>query len=169
LGVTLPLEAGVLLTEKDALARAFPGVSPVRRAVYLRKDQVSAVEKAAGAKLPSEVVTVFEAKTAAGAAAGRACLDTHVVRTMPETVLTVVEPNGTLRMALVLQFAEPPDYLPRERWLRLFEGKAAKDELWPGRGVPRVTGATLTADALSAAVRRCLALDALVLRESPGR
>src|SRR6185436_15900986 len=91
LGLALSSEAGVLLSEKEALARAFPGATPTRRTVYLTKDQASAVEKAAGAKLPSPVVTVFEAKTADGAAAGRACLDTHVVRTMPETVLTVVE------------------------------------------------------------------------------
>ena len=38
------------------------------------------------------------------------------------------------------------------------------DDLWPGRSVRRVTGATLTVQALTDAVRRALALDALVLR-----
>ncbi len=160
------LEAAVLLTEKEALARAFPAAVPVRRTVYLTKEQVSAVEKSAAAKLSSPVVTVFDAKTAEGTVVGRACLDTHIVRTMPETLLTVVEPDGTLRMALVLQFGEPPDYLPREKWLKTFEGKGSGEDLWPGRGVPRVVGSTLTVHALSGAIRRCLALDALVLREA---
>ena len=57
---------------------------------------------------------------------GRAILDTHVVRTMPETVLTVVEPDGRLRMALVLQFGEPPDYLPRDGWMRGLEGEVPR-------------------------------------------
>jgi Na+-translocating ferredoxin:NAD+ oxidoreductase RnfG subunit len=155
--------AEVLMTEKAALERAFPGLVPERRTLYLTKEQVAAVEKQARSKLPSAVITVFEARSGEGAPA-RAVLDTHVVRTMPETVLTVIEPDGRLRMALVLQFNEPPDYLPRERWLKALGGKALDDELWPGRGVPRVTGSTLTTQALTEAVRRSLALDAVVLR-----
>lgn len=155
--------AEVLMTEKAALERAFPGAPPERRTLYLTKEQVTAVEKAARSRVPSLVVTVFEARAGA-AVSGRAILDTHVVRTMPETVLTVVEPDGRLRMALVLQFNEPPDYLPREGWLRTLEGRSLDDELWPGHGVRRVTGATLTVQALTEAVRRALAIDALVLR-----
>ncbi|HET8645750.1 MAG TPA: FMN-binding protein [Vicinamibacteria bacterium] len=155
--------AGVILTEKEALARAFPGQEPRRRLLYLKPEQVRAVEKAARSRLPSAVVTVFEAWNDT-ACTGRAYLDTHVVRTMPETVLTVVEPDGKLRMALVLAFHEPTDYLPRERWLGTLKGRALDDELWPGRGVRRVTGATLSAQAMTEAVRRALALDALVVR-----
>jgi hypothetical protein len=155
--------AGVILSEKDALARAFPGQEARRRMVYLTPEQVKAVEKAARSKLPSAVLTAFEAWNG-GQCTGRAYLDTHVVRTMPETVLTVVEPDGALRMALVLSFFEPSDYLPRERWLDTLHGKALDDDLWPGRGVRRVTGATLSAQAMTEAVRRALAVDALVVR-----
>lgn len=155
--------AEVILAEKAALERAFPGQTPTRRTLYLTKEQVAAVEKAARSLLPSAIVTVFEVRSGE-AVTGRAILDTHVVRTMPATVLTVVEPDGTLRMALVLQFGEPPDYLPRERWLGTLGGKALDDDLWPGRGVHRVTGSTLTVQALTEAVRRALAIDAVVLR-----
>jgi hypothetical protein len=155
--------AGVILTEKAALERAFPGQVPERRTLYLTEKQTSAVQKAARSRLPSAIVTVWEARRD-GAVTGRAYLDTHVVRTMPETVMAVVEPDGRLRMALVLQFNEPSDYLPRERWLALLEGKALDDDLWPGRGVHRVTGSTLTVQALTEGVRRCLAIDALVVR-----
>jgi hypothetical protein len=155
--------AGVILTEKAALERAFPGQAPERRTLYLTEAQTAAVQKAARSKLPSPVVTVWEARRD-GAVTGRAYLDTHVVRTMPETVMTVAEPDGRLRMALVLQFNEPSDYLPRDRWLTLMAGKALDEDLWPGRGVHRVTGSTLTVQALTEAVRRCLAIDALVVR-----
>lgn len=158
--------AEVVMTEKAALERAFPGLVPERRTLYLTKDQVAAVEKAARSKLPSAVITVFEARRGEEPA-GRAYLDTHIVRTMPETVMTVVEPDGRLRSALVLQFSEPPDYLPRERWLGTLQGKRLDDDLWPARGVRRVIGSTLTVQALIEAVRRCLAVDAIVLRGSP--
>jgi hypothetical protein len=122
------------------------------------------VQRAARSRLPSPVVTLFVARSG-DAVTGRAILDTHTVRTMPESVLTVVEPDGRLRMALVLQFGEPPDYLPREGWLKALAGRALDDELWPGKGVRRVTGATLTVQALTEAVRRSLALERLVVRE----
>lgn len=155
--------AGALLTEAQALERAFPGAAAERRMLYLSKEQVKAVEKAARSKLPSAVMTMFEARSE-GRVSGRAFLDTAVVRTMPATVLVTVEPDGSLRSALVLRFAEPEDYLPRDRWLERLRGKELSDELWPGRGVPRVTGATLTVQALVDAVRRCLAVHAIVAR-----
>ena len=158
--------AEVLLTEKAALERAFPGAAVERRTLYLTPEQVAAIEKAARSKLPSPVVTTFEARSE-GAVSGRAVLDTHTVRTMPETLLTVVEPDGRVRMALVLQFGEPPDYLPREGWLKTLDGKALDDDLWPGRGVRRVTGSTLTVQALTEALRRSLAIDSLLLRGKP--
>lgn len=158
--------AEVLLTEKAALARAFPGQVVDRQTLYLKPDQVRAVETAARSKLPSAVVTVFVAR-AGEKVTGRAVLDTHIVRTMPESLLTVVEPDGRLRMALVLQFGEPPDYLPREGWLKTLEGKSLDHELAPGRGVRRVTGSTLTVQALTEAVRRSLALDRILLEARP--
>jgi hypothetical protein len=158
--------AEVVLDERGALARAFPGQKTARRTLYLKPEEVAAVEKAARSKLPSAVVTIFEARSGDNLT-GRAVLDTNIVRTMPETVLTVVEPDGRLRMALVLQFGEPPDYLPQDGWLKTLEGKALDDDLWPGRGVRRVTGSTLTVQALTEAVRRSLAIDQILLRRQP--
>jgi len=158
-----PARAEVLLTETSALERAFPGAEAKKRTLYLTEEQVAAVEKRARSRMPSAIVTVYEARVE-DEVVGRAVLDTSVVRTMPATLLSVIAPNGSLKMALVLQFNEPPDYLPREGWLRTLEGRVLDDDLWPGRGVRRVTGATLTVQALTDAVRRALALDALVLR-----
>lgn len=166
LALSGPALGEVMLTEKAALERAFPGAETARKTLFLTAAQVAEVQKAARSRMPSAVVTAFVARKD-GAVVGRAVLDTHTVRTMPETVLTVVEPDGTLRMALVLQFGEPPDYLPREGWLKTLEGKGLDDQMWPGRGVRRVTGATLTVQALTEAVRRSLAIDSLVLKGMP--
>jgi hypothetical protein len=155
----------VLLTEAKALGRAFPGATVTRRTLYLTEAQVAAVQKAARSRLPSAVVTVYEARSGQ-AVVGRAVLDTHVVRTMPATVLLAIAADGTLKTALVLQFTEPPDYLPRAGWLETLAGRVLDDDLWPGRGVHAVTGATLTVHAFTDAVRRALALDALVLRST---
>ena len=112
-----PAGAEVILSEAAALARAFPGGAPERRTLYLSPEQVKAVEEQAHSRLPSAIVTTFRGQSPAGGAQV-AILDTHLVRTMPETVMVVVA-DAKLRMALVLQFGEPPDYLPQEGWLTL--------------------------------------------------
>ena len=166
LGAAAPGAAEVLLSEQAALERIFPGAQTARRTLYLTPAQLAAVEKAARSRLPSAVVSVYEARVR-GALVGRALVDTQVVRTAPATVLAAVNPDGTLRAALVLRFAEPPDYLPRPGWLRTLEGRRLDDELWPGHGVRRVSGATLTVQALTDAVRRALAVEEIVLRGQP--
>lgn len=159
-----PAAASVILTEQQALERAFPGATFERKVLYLTETQVERIQKEARSRLPSPVVTMILAYSD-DALLGRAYLDTHTVRTMPETVLTAVDPSGAIRAALVLQFAEPRDYLPREKWLEAFDGRALDEELWPGRGIRRVTGATLTVQALTEAVRRSLAIDRILHRE----
>jgi hypothetical protein len=164
--LSLAAHGEVLMTEKAALERAFPGARLERKTLFLTAEQSARIEQLAKSKLPSPIVTAFVARKDA-ALVGSAVLDTHTVRTMPETVLTALEPDGRLRMALVLQFGEPPDYLPRENWLHTLTGKSLDGELWPGRGVRRVTGATLTVDALTGAVRRALALGAILKPGAP--
>jgi hypothetical protein len=157
-----PCLAGqVIMTEQAALARAFPGRTPERRILELTPEQVALVEKTARAKVSSPKITMYQAGE--GAESQRAYLDTHTVRSMPETLLTVLGADGSVRMVLLLQFQDHPDYVPREKWLKTLEGKPLEEEV-PGRGVPRVTGSTLTVDAATAAVRRALAIDALVVR-----
>lgn len=165
--LALGLLASVILTETEALERTFPGSIFDRKVLYLTEEQVERIQKEARSRLPSPIVTMIEARSD-GEVVGRAYLDTHTVRTMPETLLTAVLPDGRLKAALVLQFAEPLDYLPREKWLTTFEGRKLDDDLWPGRGVYRVTGATLTVQALTEGVRRSLAIDKIVHpRERP--
>jgi len=161
--LAVPCLAGSpVMTEQAALARAFPGRTPERRVVDLTPEQVALVEKASRSKLPSPKITMFQAGDGAESQ-GRAYLDTHIVRSMPETLLTVLAADGTVRMVLLLQFQDHPDYVPPEKWLKTLEGKPTEQQ-FPGRGVPRVTGSTMTVDAATAAVRRALAIDALLVR-----
>ena len=158
--------SSVVISQKEALERAFPGATLERKMLYLEKSQIESIQKLARSRLPSPIVTMILARES-GKLVGRAYIDTHTVRTMPETVLTAVRPDGRAKGAFVLQFAEPMDYLPREKWLTTFDGKPLDNELWPGRGVRRVTGATLTVQALTDSVRRSLAIDQVMNQEIP--
>lgn len=159
--------AGVYKTQKQALAEAFPGGGVERKTVFLTVEQAQAVEKRARARLESKVVSYYVGLDARGNPAGTAYFETHVVRTMPETVLILVDREGKLRRVEILAFHEPADYKLRDGWLERLPGKDLEADLTPGRGLVRVTGATLSAEALAAAVRRTLALHELVTGARP--
>ncbi|HYR47010.1 MAG TPA: FMN-binding protein, partial [Thermoanaerobaculia bacterium] len=98
---------------------------------------------------------------------GTAYFDTHMVRTQTETLCITVLPDGSAGAVEVVAFHEPEDYLPRGKWLKLFEKKKLDDELAVGRGLAHVTGATLTTRAIAEAVRRVLAIHAALAEGKP--
>ena len=157
LAAAAPGSAKVFLTVDEALKLAFPGCAVERRTAYLTAEQLARARSLAGVEVPSALVTTWRA-TCQGQPGGTAYVDTHRVRTLPETLLVVVDPEGTVRRVEVLSFREPPDYLPRGGWYGQFAGRTLDDELSLKRGIRPITGATLTARATTDAVRRVLAI-----------
>ena len=94
----------------------------------------------------------------AGEAGGTAYFDAHRVRTLPETLMVAVDPEGRVRRLEILSFAEPPEYIPREAWYGQFTGQPLSQDLALKRRIRATTGATLTARATTDAVRRVLAI-----------
>jgi hypothetical protein len=152
-----PAASKVLLTVEEALDRAFPGCEIARQTVFLSEAQMAAAAERSGAPPTSALVTRHIGRRA-GQVVGVAYFDTHRVRTLDETLLVVIGPGGTVTRVEVISFAEPTDYLPREGWYRQFDGRALDAELALERRIHAVTGATLSAEAATSAVRRVLAL-----------
>lgn len=156
----------VLVTVDEALRLAFPDADTTRETVFLSDRQSQRVEALCGHRPDSALVTRFRADHE-GDLAGWAYLDTHRVRTLPESLLVVVSPAGEVIRVEVVTFREPLEYLPRAGWYAQFEGRALDDELELERAIRPVTGATLTARATTDAVRRVLAIHR-VLDEGEG-
>jgi len=97
--------------------------------------------------------------------AGVAFVDKHVVRTATELLLICLRPDGSVRAVEILAWNEPEDYLPSRRWLETAKGLSDPETARPGHGVPRIAGATLSGQAITAAVRRALVLGELILQE----
>jgi len=152
----------VLLTVEEALSLAFPGAAIERRTVYLTDAERARAAELAGGPLASGVARPYLATGEGGTPAGTAYLDTHRVRTLPQTVMIALDARGEVLRVEVLSFDEPPDYLPREEWYRQFDGRALAAPLAPGRDLRGITGATLTTRSTAAAVKRALALHAVV-------
>jgi hypothetical protein len=156
-GWPAPAAARVLLTTDEALALAFPGCRVERRTVYLTEEQVARARQMAGVEVPGALVHPYVA-TCGGAAGGTAYFDTHRVRTLPETLMVAVGPDGQVRRIEVLAFREPAEYLPRRPWYEQFDRRRLAAELRLERDIRGIAGATLTARATTAAVRRVLAI-----------
>ena len=153
------------LTQDEALRLAFPPPLEVeRRTAYMSETQLKRATQLAGSPVMQGVVNYYVALER-GRMTGVAYFDSHRVRTHGEVLMFVVTPDATIRRVEVLQFAEPPDYEPPPRWLDLFRAKRLSHELSVKRAIPNMSGATLTAHAVTAAARRVLALHAVIQRD----
>lgn len=158
--------ARVLVDLETALAAAFPDCAVERRTAYLTLAELARAEAAAGVEVPSALVVPYLA-TCGDTAGGTAYFDAHRVRTLPETIMVVVDPAGRVERVEVLAFDEPPDYLPAARWYRQFVGRELDSDLALKRDIDGISGATLTARATTEAVRRVLALHAVLSAGAP--
>jgi hypothetical protein len=162
-----PAGAEVFHSRESALRLAFPGADRVEPVdVILTREQEAAAGDLAGARLPSRLVTAY-AGFDGDRPLGWAFLDTHDIRTLPETVMLVVGPDGRLAQARLLAFHEPPEYRPGDAWFSRLSGAALDDDLRIGRGVDGISGATMSAQAVTAAARRALAVWRVAFADRP--
>lgn len=156
--------AQTLLTQEEALAAAFPAPAVVeRRTAFLTDAQLADARRRAGrdVEVDQTVVSYYVARHG-DRPVGVAYFDAHRVRTLAEVVMIVVTPDGRVARVDVLKFMEPPEYRAPEGWIRQFEGRRLNDDLSMRGEILNITGATLTARAMTRAVRRALALHAVI-------
>ena len=149
---------GRFISRDEALAAVFPGAVVEAERVFLTEQQMAEIAEIAGVEVESGLVARYVA-TRGDTVTGRAYVDTHVVRTKRESLLIALEADGSVRRIEVTAFLEPPDYLASERWLRQYDRRRLEDDLALQRAIRPIAGATLTANATNAAVRRVLAID----------
>jgi hypothetical protein len=115
--------------------------------------------------LPGAWVLAYEA-VKDGRVMGVGFYDTHLVRTLNETALVAVSPEGRVLRVEVVAFREPMEYMAKPAWVAQLPGKALDADLKLNRAIRPLSGATLTANALTDAARRCLALHQVLYREA---
>jgi len=164
-----PASGRVLLSQQDALASAFGGGASIeRQPLYLTDAEIADATRRAGSKVDGGLVVRYAA-TRGGRLVGWAYFDSHRVRTLPETIMVVVLPDGTIDRIEILAFNEPMDYFPKKRWIEQLDGRRLDDELSLKRSVRPMSGATLTGRAIVDASRRILAIHEIVAARKGGR
>jgi hypothetical protein len=159
-----PAAAEVFLSQREALALAFPDADRIeRKSVVLDDAQATAVEKLSGAPLESRLVTLHQGFRGAELL-GYALIDVHTVRTLPEAFLVVLTPEGRVAALRMLAFYEPAEYKPPARFLAQFDARGLDPELRLGGAIHGIAGSSLSARAVTTGVRRSLALYQVIVR-----
>jgi hypothetical protein len=154
--IALPARAA-LPTQAEALALAYPGAKTTRHERFLTEAQAARVKALAGTELKSRFVVVYEVQKD-GQPAGTAFFDAHTVRTQAETAMVAVTPAGKVSRVEVVTFQEPEEYKAPAAWVKQLEGQSLSNSLSLKGDIRPLSGASLTAQALTDAARRCLAL-----------
>ena len=164
-GVFQPAEAVVLYAKNEALKLIFPEADSIEpEAIFLTAAQAARIEELARSPLESPLLTVHVGRKG-DQTLGYAFLDIHVVRTQPEALFVVLTPQGDVDSVLIVAFHEPLEYMPSERWQAQFAGKSLTPDLQVKRAIAPISGATLSAHAMTDAVRRALAVYQVALKK----
>jgi hypothetical protein len=154
----LAASARVLMTQELALTGAFPaGTKITREKFFLTPQQLADARRESGVDFNDQLIIRY-AGTRDGKIAGWAYFDSHRVRTLPETVMIVVTPEGKIDRIDILSFDEPTDYFPKRRWLDQLLGRKLDPELSLTGAIRPISGASLTGRAIVNASRKVLAL-----------
>ncbi|MFQ5706209.1 MAG: FMN-binding protein [bacterium] len=150
--------AQMFKTQKQALEQAFPAPQrTARKVLFLTEGQKRRIEKLAKVKVDSKLITYYVGSDSLKVT-GYAFFDMRVVRTKSVTFVVVLQSDGRVKYVEILAFHEPLDYLPTRRWLELFKSRLLSVGLWPKRDIANITGATLSARAITQGVRKTLAI-----------
>lgn len=156
-------QAAVYASKQDALREAFADADRIEeKSFVLTADQARSVEALAAAPLERQIWTLYLAYRA-DRLIGSAVIDVRSVRTLPEALLVVIAPDGSVRSLRILAFHEPTEYQPPARWLAGIEGRQLGPDLHLKRGIHGIAGATLSSHAVTRSVRTALALYQILL------
>jgi Na+-translocating ferredoxin:NAD+ oxidoreductase RnfG subunit len=155
----------VVHSREEALSLAFPDAERTETRVFpLTEEEQQRAATLSSTPRETKQATIYVGHKGEQIL-GYAFLDTRNVRTLPGTFLVVISPTGSVQKVMVLAFHEPEDYLPPDRWLRQFEEKPLGPDIQLHHGIHGITGATLSSQAVTNAVRLSLALFQILIQE----
>jgi uncharacterized protein with FMN-binding domain len=147
----------IYFSKSEAMTLAFSQDSEVEMlSLFFTEGQVEVIERLAHGKLESALYTFYVGRRD-GVIVGYAAIESHTVRTKPETLLIVLSPEGALEKIEVLAFHEPPEYQPSAAWFAQMYRRALADMDFNSE-VQGITGATLSAQSALTSVRKVLAI-----------
>ena len=154
----LSLQAKLLLSPFDAMLLHFSQEAKIEKTnILLTTDEAKSVQKLAKSKLKTKIYKVYRA-TKDGDLLGLGILVLHKVRSKDTAVLSIINPDGTLKTIEIIAFNEPMEYLPSKSWIEVLNNKTLSPGLALGKDIPSITAATMSARAATMSARIALSI-----------
>lgn len=150
-------EPRLMLTQSQALQKAFSGLTIERKTAYLDKAQLERASELSGCRHESAVVSYYLAHSTMGIV-GAAFFESHRLRDGTETIMAALTPEGRLVRSEILSFDEPADYMPPKDWRAGLLGKTLGELERFSRPPGASPRAALSAQAFLEGVRRLMAV-----------
>ena len=161
-----PSYAKVYYSKQEAMELAFGTEAKIENlSLFLKADEKERIEKLARTKIDSSLFTFYVGKKGDELIA-YAAIESHKVRTKPETLLVVLNAQGQLTRVETLAFHEPPEYQPSERWYAQLLNLPL-EEVSFRKKIQGISGATLSSRAALDSVRKVLAMYQVMVAEKP--
>lgn len=156
--VSVPVRAVQYLDLAQAQKALYPAATEFRPLpVVLTGAQRESIEQAAGAKVRSAELRVWEARDASGTV-GHFFVDEVTGKHEFITYAVAISPTGRVSGIEVMDYREAyGGQIRDERWRGQFAGKSAADPLKIDQDIRNISGATLSCSHVTDGVRRLLA------------
>ncbi len=128
-----------------------------KRQFRLKPQDVQILQKEAKTEIDSDTVRFYKVKNN-DTTEGYGVLIIKKVRTKSAAVLYIMDNTYRLKSIEIVAFFEPKEYKPNVSWQKSFEGKTKEDNLFEGKTIPAISGATLSARAVTDAARLAIAI-----------
>jgi len=129
----------------------------IKKSILLTQKEAKAIEAKAHMKLHSKIIRLYLANRGEKIVCYGVILS-RKVRTKKSAVLYMIDPKGTIKAIEILAFSEPPEFKPKEKWIKTLKGKKINDPLRVNRDIPTISGATLSARNVTEGARLALAI-----------
>jgi electron transport complex protein RnfG len=137
--------------------RAFGAKSVESQNIILTQEQTQQLAKASLQKIDTKLYRLYIAKNESKTL-GYGVLLNKKVRTKTAIALYLIGTDFKIKSIEIVAFNEPIEYLPTKTWLDGFDNKSAADTLRLNQDIPTVSGATLSARAVTDGAREAIAL-----------
>ena len=160
----LSLSAKVLLSPIEAMQENLGNdIRVTKKNILLKKEDFLKIQQEAKVKLTTKIYRIYSAKKGDKIVA-YGILISQKVRSKNTVALYIIQ-DSVLKTIEIIAFNEPQEYLPSREWRSQFKNRQTDTMLKLSRNIPTITGATLSARALTDASRIALALYNQLLKE----
>ncbi|WP_457743207.1 FMN-binding protein [Sulfurimonas sp.] len=123
-----------------------------KKNILLSNKDAKMIEKASQVKMNTKIFRIFQARKNK-TFLGYGILVNRKVRSKNAVVLYLISKNGFLKSIEVIAFNEPMEYFPSKLWSAQFKDINTTTMLRTSKEIPTITGATLSARAITSGSR----------------